>query len=251
MNDDSQTHPSGPEAGPTRADPSSASTASAARPNALELLSLLESRRSVRRFAEREIAAEQVERLLRAATSAPSATNRQPWRFTVVRSASMRGRIADAVAARVAALQKIVERGHHREDLGDYWQHFHQPLHSARLLVVPQFREYPDLVVRFLESGGASGAELETARVTNTECCATSAAVMALLLQAHAEGLGACWMSGPLVARAEIRALLGVRPPWQLLGLVAIGYPAEEPPSPGRRPLAAVVDFVEEAPADH
>ena len=41
------------------------------------------------------------------------------------------------------------------------------------------------------------------------ELCSTSAAFMALLLQAHAEGLGACWMAGPMVARDEIQAAAG------------------------------------------
>ena len=36
---------------------------------------------SVRKFQDRPVTEEQVERLLRAAMAAPSATNQQPWEF--------------------------------------------------------------------------------------------------------------------------------------------------------------------------
>ena len=42
-------------------------------------------RRSIRRYKDREVSDEQVERLLRAAMNAPSARNLQPWHFVVIR----------------------------------------------------------------------------------------------------------------------------------------------------------------------
>ena len=57
------------------------------------------SRRDERRYAEREIAPEVVERILDAGRLAGSARNRQPWRFVVVESPERRERLADAVYA--------------------------------------------------------------------------------------------------------------------------------------------------------
>lgn len=42
------------------------------------------NRRSIRKYKDRDIAPETVEKLLRAAMSAPSAGNEQPWHFIVV-----------------------------------------------------------------------------------------------------------------------------------------------------------------------
>jgi coenzyme F420-0:L-glutamate ligase/coenzyme F420-1:gamma-L-glutamate ligase len=78
------------------------------------------------------------------------------------------------------------------------------------------------------------------------ELCSTSAAVMALLLQAHAEGLGGCWMAGPMVARDELHAQLGIRPPWRMVGAVALGWPAEAPDPRPRKNVEAVVQWIEE-----
>jgi nitroreductase len=51
------------------------------------------SRRSIRRYTEQPVTDEQVTGLLKAAMSAPSAANQQPWRFVVVRSKEIRDQI--------------------------------------------------------------------------------------------------------------------------------------------------------------
>lgn len=59
-------------------------------------LKILYARRSIRRFRTDPIAPELVEELLKAAMAAPSANNRQPWRFLVVTDADERARLAQA-----------------------------------------------------------------------------------------------------------------------------------------------------------
>lgn len=50
------------------------------------VLDTIASRRSVRNYSDRPVTDELVDKLLRAAMAAPSAKNRQPWEFVVVRS---------------------------------------------------------------------------------------------------------------------------------------------------------------------
>jgi nitroreductase len=61
--------------------------------NTLEAIS---TRRSVRSFTSKPIAKEIVEELLRAAMSAPSAGNEQPWQFVVIDERKKLDRITDA-----------------------------------------------------------------------------------------------------------------------------------------------------------
>lgn len=216
-----------------------------------ELLEWLRSRRSVRTFSARPIAKDVLVRLLEGATSAPSNTNRQPWRFAVVRTPALRAQLVAAVAARCAEMKAIIAKSRHAEDFGDYGDFFHEPLAAAQVIVIPQYREYPDLIANLIESGGGDPARFSTASAMQAELCSTSAAVMALLLQAHAEGLGACMMAGPMVARAEIHALLGIAEPWRMVGAIALGYPTGEPPvARGRKPLDRVVQWFEEGASD-
>jgi coenzyme F420-0:L-glutamate ligase/coenzyme F420-1:gamma-L-glutamate ligase len=211
-----------------------------------EVLEWLRSRRSVREFSDRPIGRDVVARVLEGATTAPSSTNRQPWRFTVVRSRAMRAQLVAAVAAKTAEMKAIIARGHHAEDFGDYGDFFHEPLAAAQVIVVPQYREYPDLIANLIASGGGDPARFSTASAMQAELCSTSAAIMALLLQAHAEGLGACMMAGPMVAKDEICALLGIRAPWRMIGAIALGHPAGPAPARGRKPMDRVVDWIED-----
>jgi len=59
-----------------------------------EILELIRSRRSVRRFQDRPVDEEMVDRILEAGRWAPSGRNNQPWRFVVVREAGLKERIA-------------------------------------------------------------------------------------------------------------------------------------------------------------
>jgi nitroreductase len=57
-------------------------------------LDILFARRSIRKFAPGDVTEEQVQTLLQAAMAAPSAGNRKPWHFIVVRDSALRDRIA-------------------------------------------------------------------------------------------------------------------------------------------------------------
>lgn len=54
------------------------------------------ARRSIRAYTPEPVTDAQVETLLRAAMAAPSANNRQPWHFVVVRDAAIRATLAEA-----------------------------------------------------------------------------------------------------------------------------------------------------------
>jgi len=217
-------------------------------PNGTAMLDWLQSRRSVRSFTDRPVERGILERVMAGAITAPSSTNRQPWRFTVVRATDIRKRVVDAVAARTAEIKTIIAKSHHAEDFGSYGDFFHEPLASANVIVVPQYRPYPDLIANLIEGGGGDAAMYPTASAMHAEPVSTSTAIMALLLQAHAEGLGACMMAGPMVAKDDIHALLGIHEPWRMVGAIALGYSAQPPSTMPRKPIDKVVDWIEEKP---
>ncbi len=70
------------------------------------------TRRSIRRFEERSLPADALERLLEAAMAAPSARNAQPWHFVVIDERpillEIAGRFPNADAARYAPLGVLI-----------------------------------------------------------------------------------------------------------------------------------------------
>jgi nitroreductase len=62
----------------------------------MEFLELVKARYSVRSYQDRPVEQDKLERVLEAARLAPSGSNRQPWRFVVVRDPAIRQKMATA-----------------------------------------------------------------------------------------------------------------------------------------------------------
>jgi nitroreductase len=62
----------------------------------MDTLKAILSRRSIRKYSDREIPAEYYEIMLKAAMHAPSARNRQPWHFIVISDKIVMNRLAES-----------------------------------------------------------------------------------------------------------------------------------------------------------
>jgi F420 biosynthesis protein FbiB-like protein len=195
-------------------------------------LEWLRTRRSIRRFRPEPVPEPLVRAVLDAATWAPSAHNRQPWRFAVVSERPAKVRLAEAMGARLRAdlsrdglAAKVIER-----EVGRSFDRLTAPPILILLcLTMEDMDRYPD-----------------PGRQRNEWLMAVQSAALAggtLLLAAHDLGLGGCWMCAPLFAPQEALNALGLPPSWQPQGLIALGYPAESP-SKSRRPPEEVVRFI-------
>src|SRR5512142_1153355 len=65
---------------------------------AVDLHNFLRTRRSIRRFKPDPVPDPVIQSILATATYAPSAHNRQPWRFAVVTGLSVKARLAEVMA---------------------------------------------------------------------------------------------------------------------------------------------------------
>jgi F420 biosynthesis protein FbiB-like protein len=194
-----------------------------------QLLTLMRRRRSVRRFRPAPVAEAQVRRVLEAARLAPSAHNRQPWRFVVLAEETQRARLADAMAARLRA-DRLADGADPQDVEADAARSrgrlIQAPCAILVCLTLQAMDRYPD--------PRRSAAE---------ERMAVQSVAMAgenLLLAAAAEGLAACWMCAPLFAPQEARRALGLPDEWDPQGIVLLGEPAEDPRLRGRLSLEEV-----------
>jgi nitroreductase len=204
-----------------------------------ELQALMASRRSVRRFRAEAPPRETIESLLRAAVTAPSASNKQPWRFVVIERRATIDAMAAAVREEVERIARHVppESEAAFRAYGDYFTRFE----AAPVVVVPLHRGPP--VLSNLVDAAYDAAAIATMERDNG-LIGSSLALANLLLMAHARGLGASGMTGPLVAAGRLREILEVPATWGILALVPIGYPAEEPVVTDRKPVEKMVRWV-------
>jgi nitroreductase len=70
---------------------------------------------------------------------------------------------------------------------------------------------------------------------------AIGAFIQNLLLTAHARGLGAVWLGEILKQKEKAREVLEVPPQDELMAVIAIGRPAEQPKEGSRKPLDDII----------
>jgi len=64
----------------------------------MDVIKAIRERRSIRKYKSTEVSEENVDVILQAGRWAPSASNKQPWHFIVIRNADLRKKLADAHA---------------------------------------------------------------------------------------------------------------------------------------------------------
>jgi len=199
----------------------------------MELSQAIRGRRTVRRFLRRPVEKELLERILEAATWAPSAHNAQPWRFYVLTDPDVKKRLAEEMAE---AWGRDLERDG-------------VPLEERRSLTsesVERITEAPVAVVACMTMRDMDRYPDERRMMAERTMAVQSvtAAVQNMLLAAHGLGLGACWMCAPLFCPDVVRRVLGMPEDVEPQALILLGYPAEEPEPPKRKPLSEVTVWV-------
>jgi coenzyme F420-0:L-glutamate ligase/coenzyme F420-1:gamma-L-glutamate ligase len=187
-------------------------------------------RRSIRRYRPNAISPQVVERLLFAATQAPSAHNRQPWRFNVIDTRASR----EALAAAMGEQLRI-------DRTSDGADRYTIDADVSRSYV--RITEAPVVIVVSVDNGSMNS--YSDARRQNAEYLmavqSTAMAVQNLLLAAEQEGLGACIMCAPLFCQWTVVDILKLPQGWQPQMLVTLGNPANAGKVRPRLPLDAVV----------
>ena len=72
----------------------------------MEFLELVKSRYSVRSYQPRPVEQDKLDRILEAVRLAPSGSNRQPWKFVVVRDAEVRRHLVAALLEPAASSRR-------------------------------------------------------------------------------------------------------------------------------------------------
>jgi nitroreductase len=206
----------------------------------MELYEVIKARRSIRKFKDEEVLGETIMRILEAANLAPTAANRQPWSFLVVRRSSldrMSGTLDQAFKERVGELG--------REVLEKALQALPVPVEASEGKVEGLNRFYKTL-------GGAPVAiVVHVPRETDpwmwkNNVIDASAAIENLILAAWNEGLGSCWMTGPLKKKEkEIKALLNIPEDQDIIGIIPLGIPVHIPDCPPKKDLGSKVRWFE------
>ena len=170
----------------------------------MNVLEAIKGRRSIRAFKSQNVSAEIIKKLVDAARWAPSAGNIQPWEFIIVRKPEIKRRLAEA-----ALDETFIE--------------------EASVVIVVCANEN-----RSSQGYGIRGKTLYCIQDT-------AAAIQNIHLVAYSLGLGTCWIGAfrEDEAREILKIPQGIRP----VAIIPVGYLAEAPLPPSRRPINQIVHY--------
>lgn len=182
---------------------------------------LIESRKSIRKYKPEMPPKEVIDRILSAATHAPSGKNRQNWRFFVV-TGKKRDEYMTYSQKSWLGIKDILQKTL-KPSLYQFTERFFYTLGDAPVIVFCYSLNTPD--ERYHTSIGSVYMAAEN-----------------MNLAAVVEGLGTCTMGAPLEIKKEVDEFLGVTslPEYkagelELLCAVVMGYPDHEPPKAPRQ----------------
>lgn len=174
----------------------------------MDLRDAISSRRSIRVFESRPVDRSMIDRLVDAATYAPSRFNTQPWRFHIATGAA-RKRIAEVMAMNTAYVQEYLDvLG---PEVVEHAARFYADLGNAPVVIA------------------VSAQRMDDPTDALNDTIAVGAAIQNFLLAAVDEGLAACSLTAPHWVRDRLIEAFEIPEGAELMALIVLGYAAETP----------------------
>jgi F420 biosynthesis protein FbiB-like protein len=194
------------------------------------LATLLQSRRSVRKFQDRPVSRELIELVIEAARWAPSPHGRQPWRFVVLTKQELKLQLADQMGS---TWQQNLEMDGQDADLVNIrLEKSRQRILNAPVIIIPCL---------FLEDLDYYPDERRQADEKTMAIQSIGAAIQNMLLMAYDLGLDTGWMCAPLFCPEVVCKALDLDPRLIPQALITIGYAAADPQRRERMPLSSLI----------
>lgn len=187
----------------------------------------IKNRRSVRMFTDAPVSDDDLKTILHAANQAPSAHNRQSWRFIIVTGEKKIG-LVNLISARAASFPRpssVLLRMASRSIAG-------APVVIAVANTGELIAKGPEL----FKVGKDSGSDF----LRLMEIQSSAAAVQNMLIAATSLGLATVWLGVLALIKNDILRFIG-EPEGEFMAVIPVGYAVKPGTGPQKRPLNMVV----------
>lgn len=196
----------------------------------MHVIETIANRRSIRKFLDIPVPGEVIEKILQAGTMAPSAKNRQPWRFVAVQNEKR---------DMVRAMKKGIERERQGDGLlPNYKKYLSGAEFTAQIM---QQAPVTIFILNPLEEAFFHYSSMEENFYHLSNIQSIGASIENMLLAACDLGLGSLWICDIDFAYKELLEWLGTRE--QLVAAVALGYAGESPDPRPRKEITPLITW--------
>lgn len=199
--------------------------------NAYDIVKTLKNRRSYKsNFDLKSVDMNLIKECIEIARWAPSAHNRQFWRYTIIEKGNTRNELIDRMNEKLR--NDLINDGKSKEFIKT-------KIKNRR----GSFLEAPILILQCLDT-----ADLE--KYTDVErgnnefimgVQSVSASATYFLLALQAKNLAACWYCAPLFAKIIVKEILKLPGSYEPMAFFTVGYPLKNQKTPIRKKLSEIV----------
>lgn len=192
---------------------------------------MIYNRRSIRKYLDKQVSKELIEQIIDAGRVAPSAKNRQPWRYIVLGGESKSEFLEHmwkGILREENECAMLPDSANGLADAKNTWNIMTQA---------------PILIVVINDNGKNPFDEID-ADSSFVEICdnlSIGASIENMLLKATELGLGTLWITNTCYAYKELTQYLETSQ--QLVGAIALGYANEAPMQRPRKKMKEVVEY--------
>lgn len=172
----------------------------------MDIFELIKSRRSIRKYSDKKIEKQDLEKIVDAGIHAPSGQNKQPWYIVAIHSDEALLEVRKLFQALIPSLRKELERD------------------------IPDHKEVIEETVRFTDTMGNAQAVILVflnrsypSDVEMTMVESAAAAMQNMLLAAHALGISACWQTSVLNGQ-DLFIEKYAKDKGMMIGAITLGY---------------------------
>lgn len=191
----------------------------------------IESRRSIRKYKPDTVTKELIDIIVNAARLAPSAKNRQPWKYIAY------------ISAEKNKLLEIMESSLIKEQEKHYLLPNSQNGLPDAFNTLKIMKTAPAIII-VVNTNGHNPFEAADSDTRIAEICdslSIGASVENMILKATDLGLGTLWIANTCFAYNDLMNFIGEK--GQLAGAVALGYADEQPPLRPRKELSEILEY--------
>ena len=192
------------------------------------MLEEIYSRRSIRKYTNEPISCSIIEKIIDAGRVAPSAKNRQPWKYLVYSGEAK------------ARLLSIMKKGIEMEEINPRLPLSVNGIPDAKNTL--QIMENAPVVIVVLNTNGKSPfvqLDVDGRFSEMNDLLSIGASIENMLLKAEELNIGTLWIGNTCFAYQELMEYIGSTA--ELVGAIALGYKAE---TPAMRPRKKIEDII-------
>ncbi|MHB8232882.1 MAG: nitroreductase family protein [bacterium] len=197
----------------------------------MDLTLAIKTRKSIRKFKKEDVDISRITKIIEIASNSPSGGNSQNWFVYIIKNKDVLGRMRNEVEKVYKALIK-------KEAPGVYTFFDDAPVVLA-VVEKPYIGSIDDILEK-------TDKDRNYVRkfIVNPGLQSVSSFIAYILLLCHNEGLGACWMTGPLIAKRELEDIMGIKSPDNLVALIPIGKPVERNSKTARKNVSEIIEVI-------